>query len=149
MAIGTLTSTSTGFWVSTALRLASLLTYRVGHHSTSDDSSAYRSLSAVESVKKLDSPLHRIETRQNGHWHTHFDEHGLLGLDCLAPRFLASEVCSNSEPLIIRSPRVANSEPRQFRDLDSDVATVRGRQLSVALSMQNLSRGEDGPTRTT
>lgn len=36
------------------------MTYRVGHHSTSDDSSAYRSPSAVESVKKLDSPLHRL-----------------------------------------------------------------------------------------
>lgn len=36
------------------------MTYRVGHHSTSDDSSAYRSLSAVESVKKLDSPIHRL-----------------------------------------------------------------------------------------
>lgn len=36
------------------------MTYRVGHHSTSDDSSAYRSPTAVESVKKLDSPLHRL-----------------------------------------------------------------------------------------
>ncbi|KWU41586.1 hypothetical protein RHOSPDRAFT_22708 [Rhodotorula sp. JG-1b] len=40
--------------------LVEAMTYRVGHHSTSDDSSAYRSLSAVESVKKLDSPLHRL-----------------------------------------------------------------------------------------
>lgn len=36
------------------------MTYRVGHHSTSDDSSAYRNPSAVESVKKLDSPLQRL-----------------------------------------------------------------------------------------
>ncbi|GAA5883603.1 hypothetical protein JCM3774_002108 [Rhodotorula dairenensis] len=40
--------------------LVEAMTYRVGHHSTSDDSSAYRSPSAVESVKKLDSPLHRL-----------------------------------------------------------------------------------------
>ncbi|BGP04355.1 hypothetical protein JCM10049v2_000153 [Rhodotorula toruloides] len=40
--------------------LVEAMTYRVGHHSTSDDSSAYRSLSAVESVKKLDSPIHRL-----------------------------------------------------------------------------------------
>ncbi|GAA6007595.1 thiamine pyrophosphate-dependent dehydrogenase E1 component subunit alpha [Rhodotorula paludigena] len=40
--------------------LVEAMTYRVGHHSTSDDSSAYRSLSAVESVKKLDSPIFRL-----------------------------------------------------------------------------------------
>ncbi|KAL8291517.1 hypothetical protein RQP46_002495 [Phenoliferia psychrophenolica] len=40
--------------------LIEAMTYRVGHHSTSDDSSAYRSAAAVESIKKLDSPLFRL-----------------------------------------------------------------------------------------
>ncbi|GAA5964636.1 hypothetical protein JCM21900_005002, partial [Sporobolomyces salmonicolor] len=40
--------------------LVEAMTYRVGHHSTSDDSSAYRSLDAVDSIKKLDSPLFRL-----------------------------------------------------------------------------------------
>lgn len=53
------------------------MTYRVGHHSTSDDSSAYRSLSAVESVKKLDSPLFRLrrylESLPEPRWSTERD----------------------------------------------------------------------------
>jgi len=53
------------------------MTYRVGHHSTSDDSSAYRSLSAVESVKKLDSPLFRLrrylESLPSPRWSTERD----------------------------------------------------------------------------
>lgn len=40
--------------------LVEAMSYRVGHHSTSDDSSAYRSAANVESVKKLDSPLFRL-----------------------------------------------------------------------------------------
>jgi 2-oxoisovalerate dehydrogenase E1 component alpha subunit len=36
------------------------MSYRVGHHSTSDDSSAYRSPSAVASIQKNDSPLTRL-----------------------------------------------------------------------------------------
>ncbi|GAA6010243.1 hypothetical protein JCM10207_005684 [Rhodosporidiobolus poonsookiae] len=40
--------------------LVEAMTYRVGHHSTSDDSSAYRSLDDVNTVKKLDSPLFRL-----------------------------------------------------------------------------------------
>ena len=36
------------------------MSYRVGHHSTSDDSSAYRDRADVESVKKLDNPHHRL-----------------------------------------------------------------------------------------
>ena len=40
--------------------LLELMTYRVGHHSTSDDSSAYRSKKSVEDWKKIDNPLHRM-----------------------------------------------------------------------------------------
>ncbi|KAL1138651.1 hypothetical protein AAG570_008713 [Ranatra chinensis] len=36
------------------------MTYRVGHHSTSDDSSAYRSLSEVEKWEKHDNPIQRL-----------------------------------------------------------------------------------------
>ncbi|GAA5891782.1 hypothetical protein JCM8208_002883 [Rhodotorula glutinis] len=57
--------------------LVEAMTYRVGHHSTSDDSSAYRSLSAVESVKKLDSPLFRLrrylESLPEPRWSTERD----------------------------------------------------------------------------
>ncbi|KAN0064226.1 hypothetical protein ACQY0O_003393 [Thecaphora frezii] len=42
--------------------LIEAMTYRVGHHSTSDDSSAYRSREAVEGWKKMDNPLHRMRT---------------------------------------------------------------------------------------
>ncbi|GAA5899333.1 thiamine pyrophosphate-dependent dehydrogenase E1 component subunit alpha [Sporobolomyces salmoneus] len=40
--------------------LVEAMSYRVSHHSTSDDSSAYRNLSEVESRKKLDSPIFRL-----------------------------------------------------------------------------------------
>ncbi|GAA5996807.1 hypothetical protein JCM5350_007110 [Sporobolomyces pararoseus] len=40
--------------------LVEAMSYRVSHHSTSDDSSAYRNLSDVESRKKLDSPIFRL-----------------------------------------------------------------------------------------
>eukprot|EP00834_Sanchytrium_tribonematis_P000768 NODE_14_length_51535_cov_1.125049.p46 type:complete len:115 gc:universal NODE_14_length_51535_cov_1.125049:5994-5650(-) len=36
------------------------MTYRVGHHSTSDDSSAYRKSSELESWVKNDNPLTRL-----------------------------------------------------------------------------------------
>lgn len=37
------------------------MTYRVGHHSTSDDSSAYRSKSDVDDWKQKDNPISRFE----------------------------------------------------------------------------------------
>ncbi|KAG9305942.1 hypothetical protein G9A89_016595 [Geosiphon pyriformis] len=40
--------------------LIEAMTYRVGHHSTSDDSSAYRSKTEVENWKRLDNPLVRL-----------------------------------------------------------------------------------------
>ncbi|SGY37881.1 BQ5605_C003g01908 [Microbotryum silenes-dioicae] len=42
--------------------LVEAMSYRVGHHSTSDDSSAYRSTDDVFSIKKLDSPLFRLRS---------------------------------------------------------------------------------------
>ncbi|KAH8923997.1 branched-chain alpha-keto acid dehydrogenase E1-alpha subunit [Atractiella rhizophila] len=40
--------------------LIEALSYRVGHHSTSDDSSAYRSSTEVENWKKADNPIYRM-----------------------------------------------------------------------------------------
>jgi len=40
--------------------LIEAMTYRVGHHSTSDDSSAYRSKKDVEDWKRLDNPITRF-----------------------------------------------------------------------------------------
>ncbi len=50
--------------------LIECMTYRVGHHSTSDDSSAYRSKKAVEDWKKIDNPLHRMRNflTERGWW---------------------------------------------------------------------------------
>ncbi|KAK4050377.1 hypothetical protein OIV83_003446 [Microbotryomycetes sp. JL201] len=52
--------------------LVEAMSYRVGHHSTSDDSSAYRSAAAVDNIKKLDSPIMRLrrylENRSNPLW---------------------------------------------------------------------------------
>ncbi|PLW39606.1 hypothetical protein PCASD_08767 [Puccinia coronata f. sp. avenae] len=38
------------------------MTYRVGHHSTSDDSSAYRNPSEVDQWRKRDNPINRMRT---------------------------------------------------------------------------------------
>ena len=40
--------------------LIEALTYRVGHHSTSDDSSAYRSKKEVETWMRYDNPITRF-----------------------------------------------------------------------------------------
>lgn len=40
--------------------LVECMTYRVGHHSTSDDSSAYRNRRDVEDWKRLDNPISRF-----------------------------------------------------------------------------------------
>jgi len=40
--------------------LIEAMTYRIGHHSTSDDSSAYRSKKEVEGWKRLDNPIVRF-----------------------------------------------------------------------------------------
>jgi 2-oxoisovalerate dehydrogenase E1 component alpha subunit len=41
--------------------LVEAMSYRIGHHSTSDDSFAYRSRAEVDSIKKLDNPLFRMK----------------------------------------------------------------------------------------
>lgn len=56
--------------------LIEAMTYRVGHHSTSDDSSAYRSKQAVESWKQMDNPLHRMRNflTDRGWWNDALEE---------------------------------------------------------------------------
>ncbi|EPQ27714.1 uncharacterized protein PFL1_04852 [Pseudozyma flocculosa PF-1] len=56
--------------------LIEAMTYRVGHHSTSDDSSAYRSRDAVENWKKMDNPLHRMRSflSERGWWNDEMEE---------------------------------------------------------------------------
>ncbi|KAI8458924.1 branched chain alpha-keto acid dehydrogenase E1-alpha subunit [Phakopsora pachyrhizi] len=46
------------------------MTYRVGHHSTSDDSSAYRNPNDVEQWRKKDNPIHRMRNylENKGWW---------------------------------------------------------------------------------
>ena len=46
------------------------LTYRVGHHSTSDDSTRYRSAEEIEWWNKARNPLSRFRTwvESNGWW---------------------------------------------------------------------------------
>lgn len=49
---------------------------RVGHHSTSDDSFAYRGRQEVEQFKKTDNPLHRMKRflEQRSWWDEEKDE---------------------------------------------------------------------------
>jgi len=42
------------------------MTYRVGHHSTSDDSFAYRARQEVETRKKVDNPIERLKNYMMG-----------------------------------------------------------------------------------
>ncbi|KIY70906.1 branched-chain alpha-keto acid dehydrogenase E1-alpha subunit [Cylindrobasidium torrendii FP15055 ss-10] len=50
--------------------LVEAMSYRVGHHSTSDDSFAYRARSEVEDKKRIDNPLARFKLflEHNGWW---------------------------------------------------------------------------------
>ena len=56
--------------------LIEAMTYRVGHHSTSDDSSAYRSKQAVENWKQMDNPLARMRNflTERGWWSDAMEE---------------------------------------------------------------------------
>lgn len=56
--------------------LVEAMTYRVGHHSTSDDSFAYRSRAEVEDRKKIDNPHVRLRVylQERGWWSAEEDE---------------------------------------------------------------------------
>lgn len=56
--------------------LLEFMSYRVSHHSTSDDSSAYRSKTDVENWRTRDSPITRLRQwmEQNGIWDEVRDE---------------------------------------------------------------------------
>ncbi|CAB4489427.1 hypothetical protein RhiirA5_345994 [Rhizophagus irregularis] len=55
--------------------LIEALTYRIGHHSTSDDSSAYRPKKEVEDWKRLDNPLVRLRKwlEDKNWWNENFE----------------------------------------------------------------------------
>jgi Dehydrogenase E1 component len=52
------------------LQIFGLGTYRVGHHSTSDDSFAYRARQEVEDRKRIDNPIarYRLFLQNRGWW---------------------------------------------------------------------------------
>lgn len=56
--------------------LVEAMSYRVGHHSTSDDSFAYRARSEVEDRKKIDNPIvrFRLFMESLGWWNTDSEE---------------------------------------------------------------------------
>lgn len=56
--------------------LVEAMTYRVGHHSTSDDSFAYRSRSEVEDKKRIDNPITRFRLfmESRGWWSSDEEE---------------------------------------------------------------------------
>jgi 2-oxoisovalerate dehydrogenase E1 component alpha subunit len=59
--------------------LVEMMTYRVGHHSTSDDSYAYRERQDVEDRKKNDSPITRFRLfMESRGWWNETDEEELL-----------------------------------------------------------------------
>lgn len=56
--------------------LVEAMTYRIGHHSTSDDSFAYRGRQEVENVKKVDNPIvrFRLYMESKGWWNDQEEE---------------------------------------------------------------------------
>jgi len=67
--------------------LVELMTYRLGHHSTSDDSYAYREREEVEERKKVDNPITRFRLfmESRGWWNETEEEelHSRLKQDVL------------------------------------------------------------------
>ena len=57
--------------------LIEAMTYRVGHHSTSDDSSRYRSSEEVDKVKEINNPLFRLiqYMKYRKIWKDEFENH--------------------------------------------------------------------------
>lgn len=52
------------------------MTYRIGHHSTSDDSSAYRSVDEVQNWNKNDHPISRLRKymERKGWWNEELEK---------------------------------------------------------------------------
>ncbi|RKP07644.1 thiamine diphosphate-binding protein [Thamnocephalis sphaerospora] len=70
------------------------MTYRVGHHSTSDDSSAYRSKKEVEDWKRKDNPLTRLRKylEARGWWNDALEvEHKTAIRAAILKEFAAAE----------------------------------------------------------
>jgi len=63
---------SVSFFLSLSITYVSDILYSVGHHSTSDDSFAYRARAEVEDRKRIDNPITRFRLfmESRGWWNT-------------------------------------------------------------------------------
>merc|ERR550532_2093748 len=62
--------------------LIEAMTYRVGHHSTSDDWTAYRSTEEVSYWNEIDHPIYRLRKfiDQKGWWNANLEENFISGI---------------------------------------------------------------------
>ncbi|KAJ3794515.1 branched-chain alpha-keto acid dehydrogenase E1-alpha subunit [Lentinula aff. detonsa] len=107
--------------------LVECMSYRVGHHSTSDDSFAYRARSEVEDRKRIDNPLvrFRLFMESRGWWDSQAEEElkTRLRADVLKA-FKHAEVQSRWELSEIFTDIYAGEEPWNIREQREELSRL-------------------------
>lgn len=104
------------------------MTYRVGHHSTSDDSSAYRSASEVKYWKEIDSPINRLRSylEHKGWWNDEENEKWRKEtLKNIMQAFEEAEACKKPPVRELFSDVYKNWTPRIKDQYDEMLAHVK------------------------
>ncbi|KAG6333303.1 hypothetical protein ID866_5790 [Astraeus odoratus] len=107
--------------------LVEAMTYRVGHHSTSDDSFAYRGRQEVENMKKIDNPItrFRLYMESRGWWNDQEEETLKVRLkkDVLAA-FKRAESLKRSDLRDLFTDVYAGEEPWNLREQREELAVL-------------------------
>ncbi|KAI6042722.1 thiamine diphosphate-binding protein [Pisolithus marmoratus] len=107
--------------------LVEAMTYRVGHHSTSDDSFAYRGRQEVENKKKIDNPIMRFRLfMESRGWWNDQEEDALksrLKKDVLTALRKAESV-KQSDLRDLFTDVYAGEEPWNLREQREELATL-------------------------
>lgn len=100
--------------------LLEAMTYRIGHHSTSDDSSAYRSVDEVSYWDREDHPISRLRAylMEQGHWSEEEEKEWLM-----ASRKKILEAFNQAEKLLKPNPE------ELFKDVYRDMTPHLEKQL--------------------
>ncbi|GBE86798.1 hypothetical protein SCP_1000400 [Sparassis crispa] len=104
--------------------LVEAMTYRVGHHSTSDDSFAYRPREAVEERRRLDDPIARFRMflESRGWWNAHEEQALLARLkDEFMQAFRRAEALPKPELQYMFSEVYGGEEPWTLRENREDL----------------------------
>ncbi|KAF5389286.1 hypothetical protein D9757_003404 [Collybiopsis confluens] len=107
--------------------LVECMSYRVGHHSTSDDSFAYRARSEVEDRKRIDNPLvrFRLFMEERGWWNAEAEEELKTRLRAdVMKAFKHAETQSRAELGELFTDIYGGEEPWNIKEQKADLARL-------------------------